>query len=74
SGKLVNQKTARHIHGALATIKKDSPIMNLKHILIIMISLFSSCKGQDRNIPEWANFFNKKEYIQLFYRYCRRIF
>jgi len=36
--------------------------MKLKHILIIMISLFSSCKGQNRNVPEWANFFDKKEY------------
>lgn len=30
--------------------------------MIIMISLFSSCKGQNRNVPEWANFFDKKEY------------
>jgi hypothetical protein len=36
--------------------------MKLHHILIIMISLFSSCKGQNRNVPEWANFFDKKEY------------
>lgn len=36
--------------------------MKLKHIAIIMISLFSSCKGQNRNVPEWANFFDKKEY------------
>jgi hypothetical protein len=27
-----------------------------------MISLFSSCKGKNRDVPEWANFFDKKEY------------
>lgn len=36
--------------------------MKLHHILIIMISLFSSCKGQNRDVPEWANFFDKKEF------------
>ena len=36
--------------------------MKLHYILIIMISLFSSCKGKNRNVPGWANFFDKKEY------------
>lgn len=27
-----------------------------------MISFFSSRKGQNREVPEWANFFDKKEY------------
>lgn len=36
--------------------------MRLHYILIIMISLFSTCKGKYRDVPEWANFFEKKEY------------
>ena len=36
--------------------------MKIKYFLIIIISLFSSCKGQNRTVPVWANFFDKKEY------------